>query len=57
MILQLVRSLHTSPVYQAAESSLLAKLRKKTGYTIANCKKALEMHNNDSEKVSLWFNY
>lgn len=53
MIFQLVRSLHTSPVYRAAESSLLAKLRKKTGYTIANCKKALEMHNNDSEKVSL----
>lgn len=51
MILQLVRRFHITPVCQAAESSLLAKLRKKTGYTIANCKKALEMNNNDSDKV------
>ncbi|XP_063838456.1 elongation factor Ts, mitochondrial isoform X2 [Ostrinia nubilalis] len=53
---QLVRRLHFSPVCQAAESSLLAKLRKKTGYTIANCKKALEMHNNDSDKAEAWLN-
>lgn len=51
MLFQLVRHFHKGPVCRAAESSLLAKLRKKTGYTIANCKKALEMHNNDSEKV------
>ncbi|XP_063838457.1 elongation factor Ts, mitochondrial isoform X3 [Ostrinia nubilalis] len=56
MIFQLVRRLHFSPVCQAAESSLLAKLRKKTGYTIANCKKALEMHNNDSDKAEAWLN-
>ncbi|XP_030025077.1 elongation factor Ts, mitochondrial isoform X2 [Manduca sexta] len=56
MIFQLVRRLHTSPVCRAAESSLLAKLRKKTGYTIANCKKALEMHNNDSDKAEAWLN-
>ncbi|XP_041972176.1 elongation factor Ts, mitochondrial isoform X2 [Aricia agestis] len=56
MIFQLVRKLHTNPVCRAAESSLLAKLRKKTGYTIANCKKALEMHNNDSEKAEAWLN-
>ncbi|XP_028155864.1 elongation factor Ts, mitochondrial isoform X2 [Ostrinia furnacalis] len=53
---QLVRRLHFSPVCQAAESSLLAKLRKKTGYTIANCKKALEMHNNNSDKAEAWLN-
>ncbi|XP_072937029.1 elongation factor Ts, mitochondrial isoform X2 [Epargyreus clarus] len=53
---KLVRRLHTSPFSRAAESSLLAKLRKKTGYTIANCKKALEMHNNDSEKAEQWLN-
>ncbi|XP_047987252.1 elongation factor Ts, mitochondrial isoform X2 [Leguminivora glycinivorella] len=53
---KLVRSLHTSPLCRAVESSLLAKLRKKTGYTIANCKKALEMHNNDSEKAETWLN-
>ncbi|XP_028034139.1 elongation factor Ts, mitochondrial isoform X1 [Bombyx mandarina] len=54
MIFQLIRRIHTSPVYKAAESSLLAKLRKKTGYTIANCKKALEMHNNDADKAETW---
>ncbi|XP_013168345.1 PREDICTED: elongation factor Ts, mitochondrial isoform X1 [Papilio xuthus] len=56
MIFQLVRSLHTGPICRAAESSLLAKLRKKTGYTIANCKKALEMHNNDTDKAETWLN-
>ncbi|XP_049887475.1 elongation factor Ts, mitochondrial isoform X2 [Pectinophora gossypiella] len=56
MLFQLVRRLHTSPLCRAAESSLLAKLRKKTGYTIANCKKALEMHNNDSDKAESWLN-
>ncbi|XP_059049835.1 elongation factor Ts, mitochondrial isoform X2 [Achroia grisella] len=56
MILQLVRRLHVSPVCWKSESSLLAKLRKKTGYTIANCKKALEMHNNDSDKAEAWLN-
>ncbi|CAG9784187.1 unnamed protein product [Diatraea saccharalis] len=56
MIFQLVRRLHTGPVCRAAESSLLAKLRKKTGYTIANCKKALEMHNNDTDKAETWLN-
>lgn len=33
------------------QKSALAALRKKTGYTFANCKKALEMHNNDIQKV------
>ncbi|CAK1544201.1 unnamed protein product [Leptosia nina] len=56
MIFQLVRSFHTSLSFRAAESSLLAKLRKKTGYTIANCKKALEMHNNDTDKAEAWLN-
>ncbi|XP_075992641.1 elongation factor Ts, mitochondrial isoform X3 [Anticarsia gemmatalis] len=56
MLFQLVRHFHKGPVCRAAESSLLAKLRKKTGYTIANCKKALEMHNNDSEKAETWLN-
>ncbi|XP_021185900.3 elongation factor Ts, mitochondrial isoform X1 [Helicoverpa armigera] len=56
MIFQLVRRFHSGPICRAAESSLLAKLRKKTGYTIANCKKALEMHNNDAEKAEAWLN-
>ncbi|XP_026322560.1 elongation factor Ts, mitochondrial [Hyposmocoma kahamanoa] len=56
MIFQFLRKLHTSLVCQAAESSLLAKLRKKTGYTIANCKKALEMHNNNADNAEAWLN-
>lgn len=31
--------------------SLLATLRKKTGYSIANCKKALENNGNDLMQV------
>lgn len=33
------------------EKSALSALRKKTGYTFANCKKALELHNNDVNEV------
>uniref|UniRef100_A0A182QW97 Elongation factor Ts, mitochondrial n=1 Tax=Anopheles farauti TaxID=69004 RepID=A0A182QW97_9DIPT len=40
--------------YATAEKSALATLRKKTGYTFANCKKALELHNNDLTKAELW---
>lgn len=29
-------------------------LRKKTGYTFANCKKALDMHNGDVVKAESW---
>lgn len=38
------------------EKSALAALRKKTGYTFANCKKALEMHNNDVSLAEKWLN-
>lgn len=41
-------------LYATAEKSALAALRKKTGYTFANCKKALEMHNNDLAKAEQW---
>jgi len=34
--------------------SPLALLRKKTGYTFTNCKKALEMHSNDVQKAEEW---
>jgi len=56
MLLQKIftRALHsTRQLYAGAtgtgglEKSALAALRKKTGYTFANCKKALEKHNND----------
>lgn len=33
------------------EKSLLAKIRKRTGYSFVNCKKALTLHDNDIEKV------
>jgi hypothetical protein len=33
--------------------SFLGKLRKKTGYTFANCRKALELHDGDVEKVKV----
>lgn len=41
-------------LYATAEKSALATLRKKTGYTFANCKKALEMHSNDLAKAEQW---
>uniref|UniRef100_A0A182Y9W9 Elongation factor Ts, mitochondrial n=1 Tax=Anopheles stephensi TaxID=30069 RepID=A0A182Y9W9_ANOST len=41
-------------LYATAEKSALATLRKKTGYTFANCKKALELNNNDLAKAELW---
>lgn len=37
--------------FYATEASPLAVLRKKTGYSFVNCKKALEMTNNDVSKV------
>ncbi|KAG5677114.1 hypothetical protein PVAND_006897 [Polypedilum vanderplanki] len=37
-----------------ADKNALAALRKKTGYTFANCKKALEMHENDLTKAEKW---
>lgn len=51
---KLIRYIHTNSfLWQATNKSLLAKLRKKTGYTFSNCKKALELHQNDLEKVCL----
>ncbi|XP_066253774.1 elongation factor Ts, mitochondrial [Euwallacea similis] len=55
MILKnLTRYIHTTRVPYATEKSALATLRKKTGYTFANCKKALELHNNNLEKAEEW---
>ncbi|CAB0035336.1 unnamed protein product [Trichogramma brassicae] len=51
----ITRCISTNNVlWQASNKSLLAKLRKKTGYTFANCKKALELHENDVEKAEKW---
>lgn len=56
---RIFRLIHTnSLLWQATNKSLLAKLRKKTGYTFANCRKALELHENDVEKVrSILYSY
>ncbi|CAK9814601.1 Elongation factor Ts, mitochondrial [Anthophora plagiata] len=52
---QLFRSIYTNYVlYNASKKSLLSKLRKKTGYTFVNCKKALEVNDNDVEKAEQW---
>lgn len=49
---QFCRYLSTgNTLWQSTSKSLLGKLRKKTGYTFTNCKKALELHENDLGKV------
>lgn len=46
------RFFHSTPrLWSAFDKSHLGKLRKKTGYTFSNCKKALEVNGNDYEKV------
>lgn len=43
---------HSSKVYMSTgRSSALGKLRKSTGYSVANCKKALELFPEDVSKV------
>ncbi|EDW39778.1 GL15933 [Drosophila persimilis] len=55
-----MRALHTTRMVYASgsgaglEKSALSALRKKTGYTFANCKKALELHNNDVSEAEKW---
>ncbi|XP_076242965.1 elongation factor Ts, mitochondrial isoform X2 [Calliopsis andreniformis] len=52
---QLLRSIHTNYfLCNTSKKTLMAKLRKKTGYTFVNCKKALELHDNDLEKAEIW---
>ncbi|XP_035518768.1 elongation factor Ts, mitochondrial [Morone saxatilis] len=49
-----VQSLHTGCQLLAAEKALLMKLRKSTGYTFTNCKKALEKFDNDIAQAETW---
>ncbi|KAK0089145.1 hypothetical protein PV325_008865 [Microctonus aethiopoides] len=52
---QFCRYLSTgNTLWQSTSKSLLGKLRKKTGYTFTNCKKALELHENDLGKAEAW---
>ncbi|CAK6955648.1 elongation factor Ts%2C mitochondrial [Scomber scombrus] len=52
--LQHVQSLHIGSQLLAAEKALLMKLRKSTGYTFINCKKALEKFDNDITQAETW---
>ncbi|KAM4796046.1 elongation factor Ts, mitochondrial [Rhinophrynus dorsalis] len=45
---------HTGIRLLAADKDLLVKLRKKTGYSFMNCKKALEKFSNDSKQAEAW---
>ncbi|XP_022046744.1 elongation factor Ts, mitochondrial [Acanthochromis polyacanthus] len=51
---QHVQALHTGCQLLAAEKALLMKLRKSTGYTFINCKKALEKFDNDIVQAESW---
>ena len=52
---QFFRSIHTNYVLcYTSKKTLLSKLRKKTGYTFVNCKKALELNDNDIVKAEQW---
>ncbi|KAG9335309.1 hypothetical protein JZ751_005414 [Albula glossodonta] len=48
------KTLHTNSHLLAAEKALLLKLRKTTGYTFINCKKALEKFDNDIKQAESW---
>lgn len=50
----LTRCLQTCASLRAVEKTALMELRKKTGYTFTNCKKALEATNNDIKKAEKW---
>ncbi|XP_046622232.1 elongation factor Ts, mitochondrial isoform X1 [Neodiprion virginianus] len=52
---KLCRFIHTNnSVWQATQKTVLSELRKKTGYTFANCRKALQLHGNDLQKAEQW---
>ncbi|CAL4061282.1 unnamed protein product [Meganyctiphanes norvegica] len=48
------RLFHACKTLAAVDKGSLAKLRKKTGFTIGNCKKALEINGNDIKKAEEW---
>ncbi|XP_028262982.1 elongation factor Ts, mitochondrial [Parambassis ranga] len=53
-VCQHLQSLHTGCHLLAADKALLMKLRKNTGYTFINCKKALEKFDNDMAQAETW---
>ncbi|CAH1789432.1 unnamed protein product [Owenia fusiformis] len=51
----ITRALHTSSMFWSKVSKeSLSKLRKKTGFTFSNCKKALQKFDNDMVKAEEW---
>ncbi|XP_072263230.1 elongation factor Ts, mitochondrial [Pyxicephalus adspersus] len=46
--------LHTCSRLLAADKDLLLKLRKRTGYSFTNCKKALDKFSNDVKQAEVW---
>lgn len=54
-ILRTCRTIHTTALrWQAPDKAVLSKLRKKTGFPIAKCQKALVMFENDLGKAEGW---
>ncbi|XP_058488444.1 elongation factor Ts, mitochondrial [Solea solea] len=51
---QHLQLLHSGCQLRAADKALLMKLRKSTGYTFINCKKALEKFDNDVTQAESW---
>ncbi|XP_021921981.1 elongation factor Ts, mitochondrial isoform X2 [Zootermopsis nevadensis] len=49
-----MRFLHSGQSWNSVNKSVLGKLRKKTGYTFANCRKALVLYDNDMDKAEKW---
>ncbi|KAK2858351.1 hypothetical protein Q7C36_006270 [Tachysurus vachellii] len=49
-----VQCIHTGRSMFSADKALLVKLRKTTGYTFINCKKALEKFDNDITQAEHW---
>ncbi|XP_069087020.1 elongation factor Ts, mitochondrial [Pleurodeles waltl] len=45
---------HVGTRLLSADKDLLVKLRKRTGYSFVNCKKALEKFSNDSKQAEAW---
>ncbi|KAM8977511.1 elongation factor Ts, mitochondrial [Pelodytes ibericus] len=45
---------HSGGRFLASNKDLLVKLRKKTGYSFMNCKKALDKFNNDANQAETW---
>lgn len=54
VFVNICRLLHQSAVSSSSVKSDLSKLRKKTGFSFINCKKALEKFHNDIEKAEAW---